>query len=224
MHFYWLAGSDKIKEGCENANWLRCAQLRLAVDFVRNSVPKCYSAYNGSEDRRDKTCDTWRWSSELQLLTQPVAHLNEEYPLQGTYIFTLCTGGQNMFADTICNRRISDGVCSNGSLITMCDCLSLLELATLVTLLQTFENYQANIMKDDRPISLGLWDTGGGEDYDRLRPLSYPDTGKFSANCPLFTCLLICCFVVVFLAKHKLFPTCQNPLRVSATATLNSKH
>ena len=26
---------------------------------------------------------------------------------------------------------------------------------------------------------LGLWDTGGGEDYDRLRPLSYPQTDVF---------------------------------------------
>ena len=39
-----------------------------------------------------------------------------------------------------------------------------------------FENYVAEIEINGKLIELALWDTAGQEDYDRLRPLSYPDT------------------------------------------------
>ncbi|KAJ7921705.1 small GTPase Cdc42 [Mycena leptocephala] len=50
-----------------------------------------------------------------------------------------------------------------------------------------FDNYSATIAIEDKIYTLALWDTGGGEDYDRLRPLSYPQTDVF------FICFQVTC-------------------------------
>ena len=39
-----------------------------------------------------------------------------------------------------------------------------------------FENYVADVEVDDKHVELALWDTGWLDEYDRLRPLSYPDS------------------------------------------------
>merc|ERR1712032_10898 len=42
-----------------------------------------------------------------------------------------------------------------------------------------FDTYGVNVMIDGVAYSFSLFDTAGQEDYDRLRPISYPDTNVF---------------------------------------------
>lgn len=52
-----------------------------------------------------------------------------------------------------------------------------------------FENYITNttLKPSGKKVELALWDTAGQEEYDRLRPLSYPETDL------LFVCFAIDC-------------------------------
>ena len=42
-----------------------------------------------------------------------------------------------------------------------------------------FDDYSENVVVDGKPINFGIWDTSGHEEYQRLRPLSYPQTDVF---------------------------------------------
>lgn len=52
-----------------------------------------------------------------------------------------------------------------------------------------FENYITQVTHgpSGKSVELALWDTAGQEEYDRLRPLSYPETDL------LFVCFAIDC-------------------------------
>jgi Rho family protein len=39
-----------------------------------------------------------------------------------------------------------------------------------------FENYVTTVPFEGKLVELALWDTAGQEEYDRLRPLSYPES------------------------------------------------
>src|SRR4051794_33767995 len=53
-----------------------------------------------------------------------------------------------------------------------------------------FENYVTHTThkQSKKNVELALWDTAGQEEYDRLRPLSYPETDVifvcFAIDCP----------------------------------------
>jgi Ras-related C3 botulinum toxin substrate 1 len=42
-----------------------------------------------------------------------------------------------------------------------------------------FDNYTCSVKKEENILMLNLWDTAGQEEYDNLRPLSYPGTHAF---------------------------------------------
>eukprot|EP01118_Nematostelium_gracile_P016264 TRINITY_DN6695_c0_g1_i1.p1 TRINITY_DN6695_c0_g1~~TRINITY_DN6695_c0_g1_i1.p1 ORF type:complete len:182 (+),score=33.04 TRINITY_DN6695_c0_g1_i1:27-548(+) len=42
-----------------------------------------------------------------------------------------------------------------------------------------FDHYSMFVKVEEKTIDLGLWDTGGSEAYEKLRPLSYPKTKVF---------------------------------------------
>ncbi|XP_031480604.1 rac-like GTP-binding protein 7 isoform X1 [Nymphaea colorata] len=76
-----------------------------------------------------------------------------------------------------------------------------------------FDNFSANVVVEGNAVNLGLWDTAGQEDYNRLRPLSYRGADVFVLAFSLVSrasyenilkkvvsrIYLVCFFLVLFL-------------------------
>jgi len=80
-----------------------------------------------------------------------------------------------------------------------------------------FENYTTQLEHNERKVLLHLWDTAGQEDYDRLRPLSYPGSD-----------IVLLCFSLVTKAsfdsiKEKWYPEVDHYVKDIPTILVGTK-
>ncbi|XP_067944390.1 ras-related C3 botulinum toxin substrate 1-like [Watersipora subatra] len=80
-----------------------------------------------------------------------------------------------------------------------------------------FDNWTTNLKVDGYKVKLDLWDTAGQEDYDRLRPLSYPQTDVF------IVCFSVIAPVSLKNAKEKWIPEVRHHCPDAAILLVGTK-
>jgi Ras family protein A len=90
-----------------------------------------------------------------------------------------------MFVDQLQLRQLPRGRLDQSNATVLCDTNASQKYVPTV-----FENYITHTPHPPtgKMVELALWDTAGQEEYDRLRPLSYPETDIifvcFAIDCP----------------------------------------
>jgi small GTP-binding protein len=133
----------------------------------------------GASQQRDADNNGTQQGGELEGTVQHTTpHINTHTPSPH---FTMAGGIADIRKKLVI---VGDGACGKTCLLIVFSKGAFPEMYVPTV----FENYVADVEVEGRRVELALWDTAGQEDYDRLRPLSYPDSNVilicFSVDSP----------------------------------------